>query len=121
VAERVLADLARAGVDLTIDAVDAATYQARVDAGRYELVLGAAAAPAPDGGLAALALLAAVDSAAARAALGRGPAAAVDLETTRVVPLFHRAARLQVAPGLRDLRLDSAARASWGDAHWVTR
>jgi ABC-type transport system substrate-binding protein len=119
VAERILADLARAGVDVTIDAVDAAPYQARLDAGRYDLVLGAAAAPAPDGALAALALVAAVDPAAARAAHARVVGASVDIEGTRVVPLFHRSARLQIAPELRDLRVDGAGRAGWADAHWL--
>jgi peptide/nickel transport system substrate-binding protein len=119
VAERILADLARAGIDVSIDAVDAATYQTRVDGGRYELLLGAAAPPAPAGPLAALALVAAVDPAAARSALAHG--SAVDLETTRVVPLFHRAARLQVAPELRDLRVDGAGRVAWPDVHWLAR
>ena len=119
VAERILADLGRAGIDVTIDAADAATYQARVDGGRYELVLGAAAPPAPDGTLAALALVAAVDAPAARAALARGTT--VDLEATRVVPLFHRAARVQAAPELRDLRVDGAGRVDWPDVHWQAR
>jgi peptide/nickel transport system substrate-binding protein len=121
VAERILADLARAGIDVAIDAVDAASYQARLDAGRYELVLGAAAAPAPDPALATLALVAAVDPAAARAALQRAAGATLDLETTRVVPLFVRAARLYVAPELRDLSVDGAGRAAWADAHWLSR
>ena len=120
VAERILADLARAGIELSVDAVDAATYQARVEAGRYALVLGSAAPPAPDATLAALALVAAVDPAAARAALQRAPGAAVDLDATRVVPLFVRAARLYVAPELRDLAVDGAGRASWADAHWLS-
>ncbi len=119
VAERILADLARAGIDVSIDASDAATYRARVDGGRYELVLGAAVPPAPDGTLAALALVAAVDPAAARAALAHGTA--VDLEATRVVPLFHRAARVQAAPELRDLRVDGAGRVDWADVHWLAR
>jgi ABC-type transport system substrate-binding protein len=119
VAERILADLARAGIDVTIDAVDATQYQARLESGRYELVLGAVAPPAPDGALAALALLAAVEPAAARAALARTASPVVDIESTRVVPLFHRAARVQVAPELRDLRVDGAGRASWADAHWL--
>lgn len=117
VAERILADLARAGIDVSIDAADAPSYQARVDSGRYELLLGAVAPPAPDGTLAALALLAAVDPAAARGALAHG--SAVDLEATRVIPLFHRAARLQAAPELRGLRVDGAGRADWADVHWL--
>jgi len=120
VAERILADLARAGVELSVDAVDAATYQARVEAGRYQLLLGTAAPPAPDPTLTALALVAAVDPAAARAALQRAPGAAVDLDATRVVPLFVRAARLFVAPELRDLTVDGAGRAGWADAHWLS-
>lgn len=120
VAERILADLARAGVELGIDAVDAATYQARVDGGRYDLYLGTAAAPAGDAALGALALLAAVDPAAARTALQHAPAAPVDLDATRVVPLYQRAARLYAAPELRDLAVDGAGRASWADAHWLS-
>jgi peptide/nickel transport system substrate-binding protein len=119
VAERILADLARAGIELSVDAVDAPTYQARAEAGRYELILGTAAAPAPDATLAALALVAAVDPAAARAALQRAAGAVVDLDATRVVPLYVRAARLYAAPELRDLVVDGAGRADWADAHWL--
>ena len=87
VAERILADLARAGIELSIDAVDAATYQARADAGRYELLLGTAAPPAPDGGAGgAGARRRRRSRRRARRALARAPA--VDLETTRVVPLY---------------------------------
>ncbi|HEX9102794.1 MAG TPA: ABC transporter substrate-binding protein, partial [Polyangia bacterium] len=121
VAERILADLARAGIVVAIDAVDAATYQARADAGRFELLLGTAAPPAPDAALATLALVAAVDPAAARAALQRAVGAAPSLDDTRVVPLYVRAARLYVAPELRDLAVDGAGRAGWADAHWLSR
>jgi len=121
VAERILADLARAGIDVAIDAVDAASYQARAEAGRYELLLGSAAPPVPDAAMATLALVAAVDPAAARAALQRASAPAVNLDETRVVPLFVRAARLYVAPELRDLAVDGAGRAGWADAHWLSR
>jgi ABC-type transport system substrate-binding protein len=121
VAERILADLARVGIDVVIESVDAAQYQARLDAGRYDLVLGATRPPAADATLAALALVAAVDPAAARATLAKSAGATVDIESTRVVPLFHRAARLQAAPELRGLRLDAAGRAGWADAHWRQR
>jgi peptide/nickel transport system substrate-binding protein len=120
VAERILADLARAGIELSIDAVDAATYQGRLDAGRYELCLGTVAPPAADAALATLALVAAVDPAAARATLARAAGASIDVETTRVVPLYVRATRLFVAPELRDLTADAAGRASWADAHWLS-
>jgi MarR-like DNA-binding transcriptional regulator SgrR of sgrS sRNA len=121
VAERILADLARAGIDVAIDSVDATTYQARADAGRYDLLLGTVAPPAGDAALAALALVAAVDPAAARATLQRAPGAAVNFDDTRVVPLYVRAARLYVAPELRDLAVDGAGRAGWADAHWLSR
>jgi peptide/nickel transport system substrate-binding protein len=121
VAERILADLARVGVDVTIDAVEAAQYRARLDASRYDLVLGSAAAPAPDAALAGLALVAVVDPMAARLALAHAGGATVDIETTRIVPLFHRATRLQVAPALRDVRLDLAGHANWADVHWLAR
>ena len=41
--------------------------------------------------------------------------------TTRVVPLYVRAARLYVAPELRDVSVDAAGRAHWADAHWLSR
>jgi peptide/nickel transport system substrate-binding protein len=120
IAERLIADLGNLGVTLKVDKVDAAVYQQRVQAGAYELVLGESLAPAPDGGLAELALLASVDPQAARAQLGRAPAAvgAVNFSTVRVLPLFHRAARLHRAAELRGLAVDAAGRASWADAHW---
>lgn len=114
-AGRILADLARVGLDVSIEARDAADYQARVESGRYELYLGAAAPPAPS--LEAVALLAAVDVESARAALASG--GAVDLEKSRVVPLYRRAARLVVAPALGGLAVDGAGRAGWADAHWL--
>jgi peptide/nickel transport system substrate-binding protein len=120
-AERILADLARVGIDIVIEGVDAAQYQARLDGGRYDLVLGATRPPAPDATLATLALVAVVDPAAARTAFARAAAPAVDVEATRVVPLFHRAARLYAVPELRGLRVDAAGRVDWADAHWLQR
>jgi peptide/nickel transport system substrate-binding protein len=126
-ADRILGDLTRLGIDVTIEPVDAAQYQARLEAGRYDLALGAAVPPAPDGGLAVLALLAAVDPAAARAQLSRAPASApasapapgsLDLETTRIVPLFHRAARLFHSADLHGLTVDGAGRGGWADARF---
>jgi hypothetical protein len=67
-----------------------------------------------------LALVAVVDPAAARAALQRAPGAGVDLDATRVVPLYVRAARLYAAPELRDLAIDGSGRAAWADAHWLS-
>jgi peptide/nickel transport system substrate-binding protein len=119
-ADRILADLARVGIDLVIETVDAAQYQARLESGRYDLLLGAVAAPAPDAALASLALLALVEPAAARAALASAHAP-VSLEGSRVVPLFHRAARLWRTGELRGLELDGAGRASWADAWWSNR
>ena len=122
VAERILADVARAGIDVAIDSVDATTYQARADAGRYDLVLGTAAAAAPATPRSARSRSSPPPiPAAARAALQRAPAAAVNLDDTRVVPLFVRGARLCVAPELRDLTVDGAGRADWSDAHWLSR
>jgi peptide/nickel transport system substrate-binding protein len=119
-AERILADLGRVGIEIAIESVDAAQYQARLESGRYDLALGAVAPPAPDAGLASLAALALVDPAAARAALASAPAP-VSLEGTRVVPLFHRTARLWHVAELHGLELDGAGRASWADAWWSGR
>ncbi|HZS39081.1 MAG TPA: ABC transporter substrate-binding protein [Polyangia bacterium] len=118
VADRILADLARVGIEVAIDLADAASYQQRLQSGRYELLLGASAPPAPDGGLAELALVAVADPAIARAALLRAPAAIGAQAAPRVVPLYHRAPRLHHAAELRGLAVDGAGRASWADAHW---
>jgi hypothetical protein len=109
VAERVLVELARVGVTLSLDVVDAATFKKRLATRSYDLAIGVLAPPASDAGLAALALLALVDAPAARAALARGPAQADPalLREARVVPLFYRAARLIHAPGLRGLTVDA--------------
>jgi peptide/nickel transport system substrate-binding protein len=117
--DRLLVELGRLGIDLTLEPVDAATYQQRLASQKYELALGTTAPPAPNGGLAELAVLAAVDPAQARAILQRSPAqpGAPELKTARVLPLYHRAARAHVVPELRGLALDGAGRLSWPDAH----
>jgi hypothetical protein len=120
IADRLLAELIRLGVEVTLELAEPAEYQARLESRRYQLALGSAQPPAPDGALAELALLAAVDPAAARAALARAPALAgtVALDAARVIPLLHRAARLHHVAELRGLGLDFAGRASWPDAHF---
>jgi peptide/nickel transport system substrate-binding protein len=117
IAERILVELSRLGVALTLDAVDAATYRKRLATRDYDLALGVVAPPAPDAGLAALALLAVADPAAARAALARAPAQPDPslLRDARVVPLYHRATRLLHTPELHGLRFDFAGRPSLAD------
>jgi ABC-type transport system substrate-binding protein len=115
VAERLLVELSRLGVELTIEALDSTIYEQRLAAGMYELALGTVAPPAPELGDAAL--LAVIDPAAARAALARAPSP-TGIVPARVVPLYVRAARLAHASELRGLRVDALGRASWADAHW---
>jgi MarR-like DNA-binding transcriptional regulator SgrR of sgrS sRNA len=120
VADRILADLTSLGVTLKLEPLAASAYQDRLQSGQYELLLGLSAPPAPDGGLAELALLAAVDPASARAHLAKAPAAPgiVTFSQARVLPLFHRAPRLIHVAALHGLTLDFAGRASWADAYW---
>jgi peptide/nickel transport system substrate-binding protein len=118
VADRLLAELARLGLDVSVEVVDAPVYAWRLENGRYDLLLGSSPPPVPDGGLAALALVAAVDPAAARAALARAPAdPGAPSTTARVIPLVHRAARLHHTAELRGLVVDAAGRASWAEAY----
>jgi peptide/nickel transport system substrate-binding protein len=123
IADRLLAELVRLGIDVTLEPADPAVYRARLESRRYQLALGSSLPPAPDGGLAELALLAAVDAPAARALLARSPATVgmVALEAARVVPLVHRAPRLHHVAELRGLTLDFAGRASWADVHFGPR
>jgi peptide/nickel transport system substrate-binding protein len=120
-ADRLLAELARIGVDGSIELVDAATYHARREGGQYELLLGDALPPVADAGLAELAVLAAVDPAAARALLAKAPAATGQTPGERNVPLVRRGARLSHASELRGVTVDSAGRVGWADAHWKAR
>lgn len=116
-AERLLADLSRIGLDVAIEAVDRATYHRRLRAGDFALALGTASPPVPLPGWAELALLAAVDPPAARAALARAPAGG-PVELSRVVPLLERAPRAWPQPGVRGVALDGAGRVGWADV-WL--
>jgi MarR-like DNA-binding transcriptional regulator SgrR of sgrS sRNA len=118
-ADRLLVELARLGVDLTVETVDAAAFDERRAAGRYQLLLGRAAPPAPDAGLAELAVLAAVDPAGARAILAHGPArpGGGAAAGAPVIPLFRRGARWLLAPSLSGASVDGAGRVSWADVH----
>jgi MarR-like DNA-binding transcriptional regulator SgrR of sgrS sRNA len=118
-ADRLLAELARIGVDGSIELVDADTYHQRRERGQYQLLLGDALPPAADAALTDLALVAAVDPAAARAALLRAPAAPHAAE--RVIPLVRRGARITHSADLRGLAVDGAGRVAWPDAHWKGR
>ena len=121
-ADRLLAELSRLGIDLTIESTGAASYQRRLAEQKYELALGVAAPPAPNAGLAELELLAAVDPAAARATLAHAPATGVpESSLARVISLYQRGARVHHAPELRGLALDWAGRISWPDVHFRRR
>lgn len=118
VADRLVVELGRIGVDLTIEDLDPAAYHKRVLAQDYALALGVTAAPAP--GLGDLALLAVVDPQGARDRLARGPASPVDLSQTRLVPLYQRATRMVLSPELRGVQLDAAGRPTWAEA-WLRK
>jgi MarR-like DNA-binding transcriptional regulator SgrR of sgrS sRNA len=120
-ADRLLAELARIGVDGAIDLEDAAAYQQKIATGHYQLLLGEALPPAPDAGLTELALLAAVDPAAARALLLKAPAAPGQQAMTRIVPLVRRGARVSHSADLRGVTVDAAGRVDWADVHWKGR
>jgi hypothetical protein len=114
-ADRLLAELSRIGVDASIELVDAGTYHARREGNNFELLLGDALPPAPE--LADLALLGAVDPAAARALLARAPAA-TGVKLERILPLVRRGARLSHPAELRGLVVDGTGRGSFADVHW---
>ena len=118
-ADRLLAELARLGVDASIELVDGPVFHWRRENGKYELLLGESLPPAPDPGLAELALLAAVDPSAARTLLSRAPAAAgqARLDQARLVPLIRRGARLSHVAELRGVTVDAAGRVGWADVH----
>jgi peptide/nickel transport system substrate-binding protein len=117
-ADRLLAELARIGVDASVEIVEGASYLARRAAGQYQLLLADVLPPAPE--LADLALVAAVDPAAARAQLGRAPATSV-ARPQRVIPLVHRGARVWYAAELRGVTVDATGRVGWADVHWKGR
>jgi peptide/nickel transport system substrate-binding protein len=116
-AERLLVELGKMGVEVTIDAQPPDAYRKRLAARAYELALGVTAPPVPS--LADLALLAAVDPAAARTALQRAAASAppAELDAARIVPLLRRGARVVHVAELRGITVDLAGRASLADAH----
>ena len=116
VAERLLVELSRLGLELSIDAVESPAYLERLQSREYELALGTAVAPAPE--LGELALLAVVDPLAARAQLARAQSP-TGITPPRIVPLYQRAARVTHAAELRGLHVDAQGRASWPDARWV--
>jgi len=120
-ADRLLAELARIGVDGAIELEDAATYQKKIATGHYQLLLGEALPPAPDAGLAELALLAAVDPAAARAQLLKSAAAPGQTPLAHIVPLVRRGARVSHSADLRGVTVDAAGRVGWADVHWKGR
>jgi MarR-like DNA-binding transcriptional regulator SgrR of sgrS sRNA len=117
-ADRLLAELSRIGVDASIELVDAGTYHARREGNHYELLLGDALAPAPE--LTELALLGAVDPALARTLLARAPAVP-SLKLERILPLVRRGARLSHPADLRGLTVDGCGRGSFADVHWKGR
>jgi MarR-like DNA-binding transcriptional regulator SgrR of sgrS sRNA len=120
-ADRLLAELARIGVDGALELEDAASYQRKIATGRYQLLLGEALQPAPDAGLTELALLAAVDPAAARAQLLRAPAAPGQTPLAHIVPLVRRGARISHSADLRGVTVDAAGRVGWADVYWKGR
>ncbi|MSP61822.1 MAG: ABC transporter substrate-binding protein [Myxococcales bacterium] len=123
VADKLLADLSDVGIDLTVDAVDPKAFQERLDSGRYDLAIIEVPGHA-DPGLAALALLAAVDPRAARGLLARAPADPVTVERAvaeRVVltPLFHRSVRAHLRADLVGITVDAAGRIDYAAAWWA--
>ena len=115
-AERILIELGKVGVNVTIDATDARSYAEHLVARDYQLALGELAPPVET--LAELALLAVVDPAAARQALARAPASPSlpELERARILALYRRAGRVVVPPELKGVRVDASGRPSLEDA-----
>jgi peptide/nickel transport system substrate-binding protein len=123
VADKLLAELADVGIDVTVDAMDPKGFQERIEGSRYDLAL-VEAGGGPDPGLSALALVAAVDPRLARALLARGPADAQAVERAvaeRMIytPLYQRSVRAHHRADLLGLAIDAAGRVDYAAAHWV--
>jgi MarR-like DNA-binding transcriptional regulator SgrR of sgrS sRNA len=117
-ADRLLAELSRLGVDASIELVEAPVHHWRRENGRYQLLIGDALPPAPDAGLAELALLAAIDPQAARAQLAKAPAAPGTVKLDgRLVPLVRRGARISHTALLRGVTVDGGGKVSWADVY----
>jgi peptide/nickel transport system substrate-binding protein len=117
-ADRLLAELSRLGVDVAIELVESPVHHWRRENGRYQLLLGDALPPAPDAGLSELSLLAAIDPQAARALLAKAPAAPGTIKLDgRLVPLVRRGARISHAASLRGVTVDGGGRVGWADVH----
>jgi peptide/nickel transport system substrate-binding protein len=126
VADKLVADLADVGIDLTVDAVDARSYGERLAQGNYDLALVEAGGPAGEAnqGMAALALLAAIDPKRAASLLEHAPAdvpgvARVLQEHAILTPLFHRSVRAHHRADLVGLAVDGNGRVDYASAHWV--
>lgn len=125
VATQLVADLDRIGITVTIDAQQAKAYQARLERGRYELVLGRHPGQIP---------LGPVTFAGALAAAGMGVQATACMTAGRcgtrqqaldfmkqlpVIPLVHTAARLDHDARLGDLRLTYGSAVDYADVFWT--
>ncbi len=86
--DRLLAELARVGIDATIERAASRDFVERLAAGRFELALATVATPAADPALALHAVAAALDPAGARTRFGHGAPAKID-----AVIVGRRAAR----------------------------
>jgi|GEM_PF-3336906 len=118
VADRLLYELDRLGMEASIDAADPAMVEARRRRGDFQLLLTTVAPPVPDAGLQELAALAVIDPAAARKTLARA-VATVGVSSPRLIPLYHRSGRVQISAELRGMVVDATGRALFEDLFWL--
>jgi MarR-like DNA-binding transcriptional regulator SgrR of sgrS sRNA len=117
-ADFILADLQRVGLEVVIEQVDSVEYRRRLETGTFGLLLGTAVPSAPSAALSALTLLALVDPTRAQALCAQSCAEAPP-EDARVVPLFFRGARVQHQEKVGGMRIDALGRPTWTDAYWM--
>jgi MarR-like DNA-binding transcriptional regulator SgrR of sgrS sRNA len=117
IAERLVADVAQIGLELSVENAPAGTFVERLRSRRFDVALITTVAPLPHAGLAELALLAAIDPSAARATLTRGAATAgaVQLAQLPLIVLAHRAQRVFASSKLAGIVVDHAGSVAWPD------
>ena len=125
-AELIVADLDRLGLSARISPRMAAEYQARLQSGRYELVLGRLTPQAPLGAaIMGSALALGGDQEGAQKCLVRKPCGrrqeALFLKALPLLPLLHTTSRVFHDARLGGLHGDGLGLINYADVHWVRR
>ena len=125
-AGQIVADLDGVGISARIEVRMAAEYQARLQSGRYELLVGRLIPQVPLGAAVLAASFAAGGKEReARACLARRPCgrlvAARFMKDLPLLPLLHLSTRIHHDARLGGLQADSLGRVRYSDMYWVRR